>query len=67
LKVLSEHESEAEAQAACRPYEAALWRNEFAPGYRLDATGHLRDNKRRSRACMAELVNAEGSPIQNPI
>jgi hypothetical protein len=26
LKVLSEHRSEAEAHAACRRYEAALWR-----------------------------------------
>jgi hypothetical protein len=25
-KILSEHGSEAEAQAACRRYEAALWR-----------------------------------------
>jgi hypothetical protein len=25
LKVLSEHKSEAEAQAACRRYEATLW------------------------------------------
>ncbi len=26
LKVLSEHRTEAEAQAACRRYESALWR-----------------------------------------
>jgi hypothetical protein len=26
LKMLSEHKSEAEAHAACRRYEAALWR-----------------------------------------
>jgi hypothetical protein len=31
LKVLSEHRSEAEAHAACRRYEAALWRRMNAP------------------------------------
>ena len=31
LKVLSEHRSEADAHAACRRYEAALWRRLTVP------------------------------------